>query len=101
MYTESVNRGEPSKVVLERSMAQHARICIENSEDEYDALDLCLLLGDDIDHRIHKYTKCICRSTSNFMDWLKNDYRLKLRMYLRENYDRIYEEAYGRPPEEE
>ena len=100
-YIKSISRGESSKVVLERSMAQHTRICIENSEDEYDALDLCLLLGDDIDHRIQKYTKCICRSTSNFVDWLKNDYRLKLRMYLRENYERIYEEVYGRPPEEE
>jgi type I site-specific restriction endonuclease len=100
-YTKSVNRGESSKVVLERSMEQHARICIENSEDEYDALDLILLLGDDIDHRINKYTKCICRSTSNFVEWLKNDYRLKLRMYLRANYDRIYEEVYGYPPEDE
>ena len=37
----------------------------------------------------------------NFVEWLKNDYRLKLRMYLRANYDRIYEEVYGYPPEDE
>jgi len=39
-YINSVKSGESSKVVLERSIAQHARICIENSEYVYDALGL-------------------------------------------------------------
>ena len=37
--------GESSKVVLKRSIEQHALICIENSEDVYDALDLVKLLN--------------------------------------------------------
>ena len=35
-YVESIRKGESSKVVLERSIIQHAEICIENSEDIYD-----------------------------------------------------------------
>ena len=80
-------------------MYQHATICIENSEDVYDALDLARKLGDDIDFRLERYTKCISKSTHNFMDWLKNDYRTKLRLFLRDNFDEMFEEIHGRPAE--
>ena len=79
--------GHSSKVILERSIAQHALICSQNSEDVYDALILAKKLGDDIDFRIERYSKCISKSTHNFISWLKNDYRLKLRSHLRENFD--------------
>ncbi len=97
-YIESIRSGESSKVVLERSIAQHAKICIENSEDVYDALILMKLLDDDIDHRIHRYTKCISKSTFNFVDWLTNDYKRKLRSYLRENFDTVFKGIHGRLP---
>lgn len=99
-YVDSVKSGETTKVILERSIQQHAYICTENSEDIYDALALAKLLDDDIDFRIDRYSKCISKSTHNFITWLKNDYRLKLRNHLRENFDRIYEEVYGHPPVE-
>lgn len=100
-YTESIRKGESSKVVLERSIEHHTKICVENSEDMWDALALAKLLGDDIDHRIHRYTKCISKSTYNFVEWLKDDYRKKLNAYIRSNFDAIYEEIYGYPPPEE
>lgn len=99
-YIDSINSGESSKVVLERSIEHHAKICVENSEDVYDAYALAKMLGDDIDHRIQRYTKCISRSTYNFVDWLTDDYRKKLRAYLRDNFDTMFEEIHGRPPEE-
>ena len=85
---------------MERSIAQHTTICIENSEDVYDAYELAKSLGDDIDYRIGRYTKCICRRTHNFVDWLREDYCKKLRVYLRENFDVRFEEIHGFPPEE-
>ena len=100
LYVSSVRRGESTKTVLEKSIKHHAEICIENSEDVFDALTLMKLLSDDIDHRIGRYTKCISKSTFNFVEWLKDDYRKKLRSYLRENFDTIFEEIHGRPPEE-
>ncbi|NND88330.1 MAG: DEAD/DEAH box helicase [Flavobacteriaceae bacterium] len=100
-YTASVRAGESSKVILERSIEQHAKICIENSEDIFDALGLAKMLGDDIDFRVERYTKCISKSTHNFVTWLKNDYRLKLRSYLRENFDQVFEEIHGHAPVEE
>ncbi|MAR98659.1 MAG: DEAD/DEAH box helicase [Formosa sp.] len=88
-YIKSIRNGESSKVVLRRSIEQHAKICIENSEDVYDALSLMKLLNEDIDFRIHRYSKCISKSTHNFLEWLKEDYKKKLRSYLRQNFDNI------------
>ena len=99
-YIDSVRAGESSKVVLERSIAQHAKICVENSEDVYDALALAKLLKDDIDQRILSYAKCISRSTGNFIHWLKDDYKKKLNAYLRQNFDKVFEQIHGHPPEE-
>ncbi|MEP1488381.1 MAG: DEAD/DEAH box helicase [Algibacter sp.] len=99
-YIESIRAGESSKVVLERSIAQHGKICIENSEDVYDALALAKKLGDDIDFRIKRYTKCISKSTFNFVEWLRGEYRKKLNSYLRTNFDEVFEEIHGYPPED-
>ena len=88
-YISSIRSGESSKVVLKRSIEQHAKICIENSENIYDALSLMKLLNEDIDFRIHRYSKCISKSTHNFLKWLVDDYKKKLRSYLRLNFDRI------------
>lgn len=100
IYRTATGKGETSKVVLERSIAQHARICIENSEDVYDALGLAKMLKDDIDLRIQTYAKCISRSTFNFVHWLKDDYKKKLNAYLRQNFDEIFEDIHGHPPED-
>ncbi|GAA4270285.1 DEAD/DEAH box helicase [Hyunsoonleella aestuarii] len=99
-YVESIRSGESTKVVLERSIEQHAKICIENSEDVYDALALAKKLGDDIDFRINRYTKCISKSTFNFVEWLKGEYRKKLNAYLRSNFDEVFETIHGYPPVE-
>jgi len=99
-YMEGVINGLSSKAVLEKSITHHAKLCIENSEDVFDAYTLAKLLGDDIDYRINRYTKCISKSTNNFVDWLREDYRKKLRAYLRDNFDRVYEEIHGYPPED-
>ncbi len=94
-YIDSILNGESSKVVLGRSIEQHAK----NSEDVYDALALAKQLNDDIDFRIQRYTKCISKSTYNFVDWLKGDYKNKLNSYLRTNFDEVFEQIHGFPPE--
>lgn len=99
-YISATAKGESSKVVLERSIAQHAKICVENSEDVYDALALAKLLNGDIDQRIQAYAKCISRSTYNFLSWLKDDYQKKLNSSLRQNFDTLFEEIHGYPPED-
>ncbi|MDP5105057.1 MAG: DEAD/DEAH box helicase family protein [Polaribacter sp.] len=100
VYIDTIKAGESSKRVLEKSIEHHAVMCIENSEDVFDALILAKLLGEEIDDRINRYAKCISKSTHNFVTWLKDDYRKKLNAFLRSNFDEIFEEIHGYPPED-
>tara|TARA_Y100000034_G_scaffold137038_1_gene219308 strand:+ start:245611 stop:247149 length:1539 start_codon:yes stop_codon:yes gene_type:complete len=92
VYISTIRAGESSKRVLEKSIAHHAKLCVENSEDVFDAIILSKLLNDEIDDRINRYSKCISKSTHNFIAWLKDDYKKKLRTYLRKNFDDIQQE---------
>lgn len=100
VYIDTIRLGESSKRVLEKSIIHHAKMCIENSEDVFDALILAKMLGEEIDDRINRYAKCISKSTHNFVTWLKEDYRKKLNTYLRSNFDEDFEKIHGYPPEE-
>jgi superfamily II DNA or RNA helicase len=99
-YKDATAKGESSKVVLERSIEQHAKICVENSEDVYDALALAKLLKEDTNQRIELYAQCISKSTYNFLKWLKDDYQQKLNAYLRSNFDTVFEDIHGYPPKD-
>ena len=79
-YKEAINSGKKSFSVIEQSIAQHSKMCIENSEDVYDARDLVKLLQDDIAYRIKQYCYCIMNSTDNYKDWLFEEYNRKLRI---------------------
>ena len=88
-YVASIQSGKSSKTVLEKAIDHHSLICIENSEDEFDALILVKELGDDIDYVIKRYSKCISKSTTNFLEWLTEDYKKRLRTNIRNNFDEI------------
>ncbi len=84
-YKEISSKYLKSNIVLKKSLEQHAKICIENSENMYDALYLAKLLDDDIKDRIKQYSYCISKSTRNFLEWLEEDYKKKLRTILRKH----------------
>ena len=88
-YVESIKRGKSSKTVLEKAINHHSAMCVENSEDEFDALILVKELNDDIDYVIKRYSKCISKSTDNFLDWLTQDYKKRLRTNIRVNFEEI------------
>lgn len=99
-YLDAIDKGESSKVVLERSIEQHTKICVENSEDVYDALALVKILDQDIEIRINDYAKCISKSTHNFISWLRDDYKKKLKTYIRTNFEDVYKDINGVYPED-
>ena len=88
-YVESIKKGKSSKTVLEKAIYHHSVMCVENSEDEFDALILVKELNDDIDYVIKRYSKCISKSTDNFLDWLTQDYKKRLRTNIRVNFEEI------------
>ncbi len=78
-YAKTKRYNHRSLTVLENSITQHARMCVENSEDVFDARILSRLLDKDIEFRVKRYSYCISKSTKNYRDWLEEDYKRKLR----------------------
>ncbi len=75
-----------SKVVLEKSLEQHANMCIDNSEELFDAKQLGKLLNDDIECRMKRYAKCLSHCSKNYREWLVEDYKLKLVLLISKKF---------------
>ncbi|MEW7292937.1 DEAD/DEAH box helicase [Aquimarina sp. 2304DJ70-9] len=78
-YAKTKRYNLRSLTVLEKSIEQHATMCVENSEDVFDARILSRILDKDIEYRVRRYSYCISKSTKNYRDWLEEDYKRKLR----------------------
>ena len=75
-----------SKEVLEKSLEQHAAMCVDNSDTLQEAKALGKLLDDDIDCRIKRYSKCLSQCSKNYREWLVDDYKLKLVLLTGKKY---------------
>lgn len=81
-YEKVKREGLRPAVTLERSIEQHARMCIENSSDMQEARRLSKLLDEDIEFRVKDYSYCISKSTPNYLSWLSEEYKRKLNSRL-------------------
>lgn len=78
-YKEVNRLGMKSISAIERSIDQHALMCIDNAESFIDAIHLQNYLYHDIEYRINQYTHCTAKTTKNYVAWLIEDYNIKLR----------------------
>ncbi len=78
--------GQKSKTVLENSIEQHAKICVENAEDVFDARILAKQLKEEIQFRVRQYSYCIMNNTKNYKEWLEEDYERKLRSSISKKF---------------
>ncbi len=85
-YKKALQNKERPRVVLDQSLEQHAKICLDNSSEKSEALELLKLLDEDIESRIKSYSYCICKSTNSYLRWLSDDYRRKLKQKIVKAY---------------
>ena len=57
------------------------------SEDYWDASELVDLLADDIKFRVKQYAKCIAKATTNYKNWLEEEYTRNLKTALRHTFN--------------
>ena len=77
-HKKALALNQRSKVVLDKSLEQHATMCVENTEELYDAKQLAKELNDDIECRMKRYVSCLSHCSKNYRGWLIEDYKLKL-----------------------
>jgi superfamily II DNA or RNA helicase len=71
-----------SKEVLEKSINQHALMCVENTADLNAARMLSKILGDDIESRVRRFVNCLGKTSKNYREWLIEDYKTKLTLAI-------------------
>ncbi|MGL2986043.1 DEAD/DEAH box helicase [Flavobacterium sp. RSSA_27] len=75
-----------SKVVLDKSLDQHASMCVDNAELPQEAKALARELEEDIECRIKRYSKCLSQCSKNYREWLVEDYKQKLILLIGKKY---------------
>ena len=75
-----------SKIVLEKSLEQHATMCLENTTEFYEAKLLARELQGDIECRMKRYANCLSHCSKNYREWLVEDYKVKLNLLIGKKY---------------
>ncbi len=82
-----------SKVVLEKSLEQHAKMCVDNTEELIEAKNLSKELNEDIESRIKRYSNCLSQCSKNYREWLVEDYKTRLQVLVGKKYrEKIFAE---------
>ena len=68
--------------MLDKSIAQHVKMCMENSDSLEEAVDLATLLKEEIDYRVRVYTRCLSKSSESYVKWLQDEYKRNLKSAL-------------------
>ena len=79
------NRERP-KVVIDRSLHQQVRICMENSTEIDEALLLTEMLKEEIDFRVRVFCRCLSKTSESYVKWLQDEYKRKLKITLIHNF---------------
>ncbi len=75
-----------SKIVLEKSLEQHAEMCVVNAEELSDAKILAKKLDGEIESRMKRYANCLSHCSKNYREWLIEDYKIKLNLLIGKKY---------------
>jgi superfamily II DNA or RNA helicase len=90
----AISKNERSKVVLDKSIDQHACMCIDNTETLQEAKTLAKELCQDIESRVKRYSACLSHCSKNYREWLIEDYNTKLILLMGKKYrEKIMNEA--------
>ena len=81
-HKEALREKHRPKIVIEQSIIQHVKMCVENSSGIDEALELSQLLKEEIDFRVRVYTRCLGKASESYVSWLQEEYRRKLKQQL-------------------
>ena len=81
-YYTALDAGEKGKAAIDLSMKNHLEVIVEASKSLDEAYDIAQLLNEHIEYRLKHYTKCISKSTPNYLKYLLETYLRQLKQSL-------------------
>lgn len=92
-HKKAISQNLRSKIVLDKSIDQHAAMCVDNTDELNAARQLSKELHDDIEYRVRKYSNCLSQCSKNYREWLVDDYKQRLLLVIGKKYrEKIFNE---------
>ena len=88
-YREAIDTEKKPKTVIQESIRQQTKMCIQNSETLSEAIALAEALRPEIEWRVKQYVKCLENASKNYKDWLMEDYKARLETMIKKLYGRL------------
>ncbi|MDP5200328.1 DEAD/DEAH box helicase [Flavobacterium sp. DG2-3] len=88
-YQEAVDMDKKPKTVIQESIRQHARMCLDNAETLSQAIALAEALQPEIEWRVKQYVKCLENASKNYKQWLMEDYQNRLKGLIIKLYPKV------------
>ncbi|KQO28672.1 DEAD/DEAH box helicase [Flavobacterium sp. Leaf82] len=78
-YQEALHTDKKPKTVIQQSVRQQAKMCLDNAATLSEALSLAQALQPEIEWRVKQYVKCLENASTNYKQWLIEDYQQRLK----------------------
>lgn len=88
-YQEAIDMDKKPKTVIQESIRQHAKMCMDNAETISQSIALAEALQPEIDWRVKQYVKCLENASKNYKEWLMEDYQNRLKGLIIKLYPKI------------
>ena len=86
-YYECLDAGIKGKLAIENSMNNHFEAIVKKATTLTEGFRCMELLQEHIEHRLKNYTRCISKSTDNYLKYLMETYNRQLSQKLRMQLD--------------
>ena len=91
-YQEAIDLEQKPKTVIQQSIRQQARMCLDNAETLSQAISLAEALAPEIEWRVKQYVKCLDNASKNYKEWLMEDYQNRLKGLIIKLYPKWHPE---------
>jgi hypothetical protein len=82
-FQEAVDLDKKHKTVIQDSIRQHTKMCLENAETLSEAFALAEALIPEIEWRVKQYVMCLESATKSYKEWLLEEYKNRLNVMIR------------------
>lgn len=81
-YHEALDMEKKPKTVIQESIRQQAKMCMDNADTLSEAVALAEALHPEIEWRVKQYVKCLDNASKNYREWLIEDYQNRLKLLI-------------------
>lgn len=81
-HKKAIAQNLRSKAVFDKSLDQHASMCVDNTETLFEAKLLARELEGDLEYRMKRFVGCLSHCSKNYREWLIEDYKTKLLLLI-------------------